>query len=157
MADNAITDDDINSGREMPELGAHYFSARRFADGLLKNVEPDVMKPVIDKIAEQLIEAVWDATKNWLLTDTEANVQGHIWEMVDRIVSAILGGEEWAVKTFALGNRYNTAKIREALVRQFPDELRTVLVAERDKQIAELKKEIARLNALVERIRNERT
>src|SRR5690606_35275413 len=83
-----------------PLLGAEYFAARDAAERFLshwhdehvEHLAEEIMKPVLDVVKER----VWDAFRDWLLIDTEYNIQGSMSRMVEISVKALIGGEKWA-------------------------------------------------------------
>lgn len=97
-------------------------------------------KPLIDKFSQQFAEKLWESVEFSLLSDTEANVQGHIWRDVEAIVEAILGGEQWIMQRYVLPDRINCEAIRATLVAMLPPEVQ-------DKRIADLETKIRNLES----------
>lgn len=133
-----FTDEDVAEGEKFLTLGPAYFDARRVAEGFMEKFEAEHFKPLIDKLTDQIRERLWDDLKDYLLGDVESNLQGEMWRMTDNCVQAILGGAQWAMNKYALGERYDCDKVREAVAKHVPVELQ-------DKRIADLEAEVARL------------
>jgi ATP-dependent Clp protease ATP-binding subunit ClpA len=138
MAYDPISAQDIHDGtrdREMV-LGPGYFAARRFAEAFMAGADQGPFKPVIEKVTKEIADELWQRVQDNLLDDH--NIHLHIWQTVDQMVKFILSGEKWAVEKYALGDRYDCAKVREAIFQHFPKELR-------DKHIDDLEKEVENL------------
>lgn len=129
-----------------PTLGAEYFEARDVANRFLshwqdehaKQLNDAIMGPVLDMIREK----VWDSFRDWLLADTEQNLQGEMRSMVERTVNALIGGENWArVKYIDMPYREGQ-KVRETLAKLYSDEIK-------DGRIRDLEAEVKRLEDLL--------
>jgi len=146
MNDDIITSDDIKTASNMHPLGPHYFSARRFAEEVMKDVEATFFEPALKKFSDELYTAMLDKTNDWLASDAEVNVQGHIWRTVDEIVKGILSGEKWIVDRYVIGSKYECGSIRTTLATHVPKRLQ-------DARIADLEEEISRLNETIKFLR----
>lgn len=146
MSDDIITSDDIKTASNMQPLGPHYFSSRRFAEEVMKDVEMKFFDPALKKFSDDIYAAVLEKVGDWLASDSEANVQGHIWRTVDEIVRGVLSGEQWIMDRYALGSKYDCATAREAIARHVPKELQ-------DARISDLEEEIKRLNETIKFLR----
>ena len=133
-----LTDADIAEGTEHLTLGPAYFAARRVCASAIEAFEAEHMAPIVKKLTDEVTDKLWDVVRDHLWSDTEYNLQGQMWRMVDDCVKALLSGEEWAVRKFALGERYDCEKVRAAVAKHIPVELQ-------DARIADLEKEVARL------------
>lgn len=138
MSDQAFTPEDIESGKECPTLGPAYFAGRRIAERSIENIKDEMFKPLLDEFCKQFCDKLWDAVRDNLLSDTELNIQGHIYRHIDDCVRYLLSGEKWAIERYALGGRYDCEKVRAAIARHVPKELQ-------DKRIAELEAELERV------------
>ena len=135
-----------------PTLGAEYFDAREAAERFLAHWQTEhaeelataIMKPVLDIVQEK----VWDAFRDFLLMDTEQNIQGYMRDMVERTVRALLTGEQWALKQYPMAQYHDGEKIREAVAKHGGEPL---LMA----RIADLEKEVARLTESLRYARRE--
>ena len=83
-----------------------------------------------------------DDLQSSLLYDTEMNLQGEMWRMVDNCVQALLTGDSWALKRYALTDRHDGEKIREAVARHIPTELQDTRVADLEKEVMRLRNDL---------------
>lgn len=139
MAYSAETTAEANSH---PSLGAEYFAAREAAERFLAHWQEEhaeqlaeaIMKPVLDAVQDK----VWDAFRDWLLSDTEQNAQTEMKRMVEDSVMALIGGEKWANRKYISPEGYRTEKVRETLAKLYSDEIK-------DGRIRDLEIEVERL------------
>lgn len=123
-------------------LGAEYFAAREAAERFLVHWQQEhaeqlaeaIVKPVLDAVQEK----VWDAFRDWLLSDAEMNAQTAMRRMVEDSVLALIGGEKWANVKYISPEGYRTEKVRETLSKLYSDQIK-------DGRIADLEAEVARL------------
>lgn len=142
--------DIVEKANEHPNLGAEYFAAREASERFLQHwqeehaekLAEEIMKPVLDAVKER----VWDAFRDWLLLDTEYNLQLTMSRMVEDSVKALIGGDKWANVKYISPDGYRTEKVRETLAKLYSDEIK-------DGRIADLEKEIERLRAEVDSYR----
>jgi hypothetical protein len=134
--------DEIEQGTEMPNLGPAYFAARKSAEKFMAAFEAEHFKPMIDKFAQDFRDAMWSDVTAFFLSDTESNLQGEMWRHADNMVKHILAGEDWAIKKFVLGERYDCEKVRAAVAKQVPTELQDARVADLEAQLARLKSDL---------------
>jgi len=146
MSDEAITSEDFQKGLEEPSLGPHYFSSRRFAEEIMKDVETTFFADALKKFSDELYRAMLEKTDDWLASDAEANMQSHIWRTIDDIVKGILSGEKWIVDRYALGSKYECERIRTTLAKHIQKELQ-------DARIADLEAEVKRLQENIDWLR----
>lgn len=142
-----FTDDDLRQGQEHPALGPAYFAAQRVMAGAMaafqaEHVEEHV-KPVIKRAADDLYEQLMRATKDYLWSNAEMNLQGEMWRMVDQIVKALLSGEGWALKKYALGERYDCEAVRATIARLVPEELQAARIADLEQEVKRLADQVA--------------
>lgn len=137
-----FTDENIAEGEKSPTLGPAYFCSRDVVERAMAGVQSSDFKPILDSIVKQISDHVWTKMHDHLLVDTEMNLQGAMWSQVDDMVKHILAGEKWAMEKFALGARYDCEAVREAVARYVPAELQDARVADLEKQVAELKKDV---------------
>lgn len=119
-------------------LGPHYTISREFAERIMSGDHESGLAEIIDKAAKDFRDKLTDSVQWSVMNDAECNVQGEIWREVDDIVTAILGGEQWALQRHVLGDRYDCEKIRETIARMIPDELYARRIAEMEKRIGQL-------------------
>ncbi len=133
-----IEQEHIEEAASYQNLGPTYFAAQAIANRYMAQFEAEHFKPLADTFAEQFRDKLWGDLYAWLLADTESNLQSAMWRMVDDCVKAILSGEGWAMKRYALGEKYECDKVRETVAKHIPAELQ-------DKRVADLEKENKRL------------
>lgn len=138
-----FTDEHIAEGVKMPTLGPAYFCSREVIERAMAGVQSSDFKPMLDSIMKQITDHVWEKMHDHLLSDTEMNLHGAMWRQVDDMVKHIMAGERWAMDKFALGERYDCEAVRAAVARHVPAELQDARVADLEKQIEQLKKDIA--------------
>lgn len=136
MSDITFTDDDIAQGVSYPSLGPEYFASRRFAEGVMAKFEADHLKPIIESIADQVRDKLWDDARDWLLSDTESNVQGAVREMVNGTVDALLTGKEWAMNRYPYADYSRGEEIRAAVAKHGGEELLMRRIADLEAEIA---------------------
>jgi len=146
----AYSEEITKQANEHPTLGGEYFAAREAAERFLKHWQEEhaeqlaeaIMKPVLNEIKER----VWDAFRDWLLSDTEYNAHLTMSRMVEDSVMALIGGDKWANVKYISPEGYRTEKVRETLAKLYSDEIK-------DGRIADLEKEVARLNDTIRFLR----
>ena len=129
-----------------PTLGAEYFAAREAAERFLKHWQEEhaeqlaeaIVKPVLDAVQER----VWDAFRDFLLSDTEQNVEGEMRRMVENSVRALIGGEKWSSQKYIEYPHREGQKVRETLAKLYSDEIK-------DGRIRDLESEVKRLNETI--------
>ena len=136
----------LDQGANYPGLGPHYFAARKTAEEFMAKFEPEHFEPLIKKAADAFYSSLQSSLEDCLLSDVESNIQGTIWRQIDDSVRALLGGERWALDRYALGERYDCDKIREAVAKHIPAELQ-------EKRVADLEAENKRLHEDNENLR----
>ena len=129
-----------------PTLGAEYFAAREAVERFLSHWQEEhaeqlaeaIVKPVLDAVQEK----VWDAFRDFLLSDTEQNVEGEMRRMVENSVRALIGGEKWASLKYIEYPYREGQKVRETLAKLYSDEIK-------DGRIRDLEAEVKRLNETI--------
>ena len=139
MESEVFTDDDLRRAATAPTLGPAYFASRRMAEALMEGCEPAPFAAVVKKCVDEIQTAVYQHAEDWMRSDMEDNLRLHMSQMVERTVTALLTGEEWAMRQYPLSQYHDGEKIREAVAKHGGDAL---LMA----RIADLEKEVARLN-----------
>ena len=137
--DDVFTADDLQQAEHYGTLGPAYFAARRAAESLMAGVESEPLKRVLTKCADELTQGIYAYVEDGMRGDLERNLQGHIDNMVQRTVRALLTGDEWAMKQYPLAQYHDGEAIRAAVAKHGGEPL---LMA----RIADLEKENVRLN-----------
>lgn len=145
--DPIITEQDWVSIKDNFGLGPHYTTAHRIADAAIATFEVETIKPIVDKAVSDFADKLWDLVRDSLIDDTQQNIQGHCWRMVDEIVTALLGGNEWAVKRYVLQDRYDIQKTRTTLAESIKEQLQNVCYVDALRELKDARAEIERLKA----------
>ena len=133
-----FSDKSIAESQKYETLGPAYFEAREIVDKHMAKFEPEHFKPLIESFTKQLQETLLDSLHNHLLTDTEMNLHGSMYRMVDDCIEAILSGDVWALKRYALG-KYNQEAVRQAVAKYIPQEIQDARIADLEKEVASLR------------------
>ena len=134
--------DEIEEGSKHITLGPAYFAARKIAERFMADFEAEHFKPMIDEFSKRFRDELWSNISDWLLSDTESNLQGAMWRQADAMVGHLLAGDHWAMEKFALGARYDCGKIRKAVAEHIPRELQDARIADLEEEVARLKKDV---------------
>lgn len=137
-----FTDEHIAKGIQAPTLGPAYFCSREVVERAMEGVQSSDFKPMVDGVVKTISDHIWEKVQDHLLADTEMNLQGAMWNQVDAMVKHLLAGEEWAMKKFLLGERYDCDKIRRTVAQHVPKEIQDARVADLEKEVARLKDEL---------------
>lgn len=146
ITDPAFLPEDFDDGYSR-SLGPAYFAARRKAKEFMAAFEAEHFEPMVKKFTDQFYDDARSEFENYLLSNIEDNLQTHIWRAVDGTVDALLGGNEWALERYVLGDRYDAKATRAEVAKLVPAELQDI-------RVAELEAKVAELTADLERIRN---
>lgn len=136
-----INENDVVQGQDNT-LGPGYFSARRFAVSFVSGMKEEQFKPIIEKITKDIHTELWNKIADSMIYDIENSVQFHIWQTVDDIVKYLLGGTKWAMDKYALGERYDCDKVREAIAKHIPRELQEARIVDLEEENKKLKDEL---------------
>lgn len=139
MADLTFTDEDIAIG---PVLGPEYRASQRFAEGVMADFQEEHLQPIIKMVADQVQDKLWDVARDWLLQDTETNVQGAVRDMVNQTVDALLTGKEWAMQRYPYADYSRGEEIRKAVAQHGGDELLMRRIADLEAEVAKQKETI---------------
>jgi hypothetical protein len=129
----SFTDDDIAVG---PVLGPEYRASNRLAEAMLVKFEAEHLKPLVEKVADEFRDKLWDDVRDWLLTDTELNVGGAVRDMVEQTITALLTGKEWAMQRYPYADYSKGEEIRKAVAVHCGDTLASRRVAELEAEVA---------------------
>ena len=144
---DVYTDEITAEADKYPNLGAEYFAAREAAERFMahwteqhaEQFAEAIIKPVMDQVTEK----VWDTFRDFLMSDTEQNIQTEMYRMVEASVRALIGGEKWANVKYISPEGYQTDKVRETLAKLYSDQIK-------DGRIADLEAEVTRLKQSLE-------
>lgn len=133
----------LKEGEEHPALGPHYFSARAAADEFMAMFEPEHFGPLVKRFADEFYSKALEHFENFLLSDTESNLQGAIWRGIDDSVEALLSGEKWALERYAINIRSHSGdEIRAAIAKLIPAEIQNARIADLEKEVARLTEQL---------------
>jgi hypothetical protein len=133
MEDLTFTDHDIAIG---PVLGPEYRASLRWAGALTQKLDPEVIKPIIDKACDELRDAIWTATTDWLVDDSENNSAGAVRYMVEQTVQALLTGKEWAMSRYPYADYSKGEEIRAAVAKHGGEKLLMARIADLEATVA---------------------
>lgn len=122
-------------------LGPAYFDGKDVADKIVEKFQADHFKPMIKDFGDKFSEYLWDNVSNYLLSDTESNIQGEISRIVDYSIEGLLKGDEWAIKKYVM-QKYRADEIRAAIAKHIPVELRDRRIDDLEKENERLKKDL---------------
>lgn len=137
-----MTDNLLNPADEDGTLGPAYFAARRAVEQAMQPFTNEMLGPILKEATDAFYKKLQDTVESFLWLDAEMNLQGKMWRMVDETVKALLSGEEWAVKRYCLGPRYDHDKVRAATAKHIPQELQDARIADLQAENAQLAKDL---------------
>ena len=143
MSESIFTPADLSEAEQYPTLGPAYFAARRVCEEAMVAFQAEHMKPLVEAFRQKVADELWTVIEDHLWNDTESNLQGKMWSMVDDLVEGILGDHRpWIVNQYALGERYDCKSIRKALALSIKDELGAAFHADLQDENERLRKEL---------------
>ncbi len=131
----------MEKATEHPTLGPAYFEARNIVEKHMEAFQAEHFKPLLDEFSKQFSDKLWADVHDSLLSDTEMNLQGSMYRMVDDCIAALLAGDEWAIKRYALGE-YRQEPVRAAIAKHIPKEIQDARIADLEKEVARLKERV---------------
>ena len=139
---DAFTESDISDGGRHVVLGPAYFAARRVAEQLMQGVESEPLIKVLKKCADDLTNGIYTYIEDGMRSDLESNLQGHIRDMVERTVRALLTGEEWALNQYPLAKYHDGEQIRAAVAKHGGDPLLMMRIADLETEVGRLRESL---------------
>ena len=133
-----ITTEDVEQAQGYETLGPAYFAARRVAESVMAGTEVEPLKKVAAKVVDEIRDAVYQYVEDHMRSDMESNLQGHLVDMVDSTVKALLTGEQWAMNRYPLSARYDAVDVRAACAKHGGDALLMARIADLEKRVTEL-------------------
>ena len=128
-----FTDDDVAVG---PVLGPEYRASNRLAEAILAKFEAEHLKPLVEKVADEFRDKLWDDVRDYLLQDTELNVGGAIRDMVSQTIEALLTGKEWAMQRYPYADYSRGEEIRKAVAKHAGDNILSLRIVELETDLA---------------------
>lgn len=139
-----FNEDDVSA--DCKTVGPEYFASRRLAEAMMRKFEAEHLKSIVDMISTAVSDKLWDDVRDYLLQDTESNIQGAVENMVQQTIDALLTGKEWAMRRYPYAEYSRGEEIRKAVAVHGGD----VLLAQR---IQDLEAELAKVNATIKWLR----
>ncbi len=133
-----VTSADVASAENYSVLGPAYFSARRVAEKVMAGVESEPLQKVATKVIDEIRDAIYEYVEDHMRSDMESNLQGHLVDMVDSTVKALLTGEDWAMNRYPLSTRYDAVEVRAACAKHGGEPLLMARISDLEKRVAEL-------------------
>lgn len=141
MADDVFTADDLAKADEYDGLGPAYFAARHVCEGAMEAFQAEHMEPLLKDASDKFYKKLLDAVQEHLWSNAEMNLQSRMYQMVDRTVHALLGGEDWAIKRYVFG-RYDCVATRAAVAKLIPKELQDARIADLEAELGKLRSDL---------------
>lgn len=138
VTDRGIVAEDIEAAENYQTLGPAYFAARRVAERVMAGVEAEPLQKVAEKVVDDIRTAVYEYVEDHMRSDMESNLQGHLVDMVDSTVKALLTGVEWAMNRYPLSKQYDAVEVRAACAKHGGEPLLMARIADLEKRVAEL-------------------
>jgi DNA-binding transcriptional regulator GbsR (MarR family) len=138
---NAMEQAYLDKAENYPGLGPHYFAARDAVEQFMAKFEPEHFAPLLKKFTDSFYEQMLESLQASLMFDLESNLQSHLWRGIDDSVKALMTGERWALERYALGERWDHEKIREAVAKHIPAELQDARIKDLEAEVDRLRKD----------------
>lgn len=116
-------------------LGPEYFASQRLAADIMQKFDAEHLKPLVEKVADEFREKLWDDVRDWLLCDAEINVHGAVRDMVEQTINALLTGKEWAMQRYPYANFSRGEEIRKAVAAHGSDKLLMARIADLEAEL----------------------
>lgn len=139
---DVFTEADFVDAKQHEILGPAYFAARRVAEALMQGVESEPLAKVLRKCADDLTNGIYEYIEDGMRADLESNLQGHIRDMVERTVRALLTGEEWALNQYPLAKYHDGEQIRAAVAKHGGEPLLMMRIADLETEIGRLRESL---------------
>ena len=137
-----FTAEEIAFGEQHPSLGPEYEGARNAAEAFMSKFEAEYFKSLIDQFADAFRDKLWTDLADWLIGDTESNLQSEMRRMVEGSVNALLTGEQWAFNRYPLAKYHDGEKVRKAIAAHIGDEIAKARIADLEKDISSLREQL---------------
>lgn len=115
--------------------------AHALTEKVMAQFQAEHFKPLLKTIADHVTEHLWDIFRDSIIEDTEQNIAGHIRYRVEESVKALLSGNEWAIKKYALAG-YDPDGIRKAIAAHIPKEIQDLRMKELEAENKRLREAI---------------
>jgi hypothetical protein len=130
--------------RHYPTIEPEWTHGHEKAAQVLKQFEAEHFKPILKTLSDAMTEHLWDIFRNYLLSDTESNLECYMRQRIERSVQALLGCEQWVVEKYVM-DKYDSGKqIRKTLAALIPRELQEARIADLEAELANVQEELQR-------------
>jgi hypothetical protein len=127
---------DAELSADYPVLEPEWTRGRQKAEVVMQQFQAEHFKPILKTLSDAMTEHLWDLFRDYLLTDTESNLEGHMRHRIECSVKALLGGEQWAVNKYIMDQYDSGKQIRATLAALIPKELQDARIADLEAQLA---------------------
>lgn len=137
-----ITKEHIEKAKDYKNLGPVYFSAQDAAKRFIDQWKIEHLEPLVEDICKGIQQKIWRDFEDWLLCDTECNLQSRIKNMVDDVVEAIISGEEWALNRYVLAQSYSGERVRKGIFENAAEPIINQRIKDLEKELERAKKDL---------------
>lgn len=138
-----FTAEDLAEGAAYQSLGPEYFAARRVSQEFMAKFKEEHFKPLVDEFTDQFRDKLWSDICDYLIADTENNIQSSVCRMVEGTIQALLTGEEWAMKRYPYCDYRDGEKIRKRIAEHSGDEIARRRIADLEAENKRLSSDLA--------------
>jgi len=128
------TEDETLQSKKYRNLPPLYFRARAISEKFFEDQEVDVFQPLAQNVAGLVYGAINDHICEWLLSDTENNLQTAIQQAVEAEISNILTGGECR---YIDGDA--ARHVRESIFQKYGDQLRNDRIKDLEERVERLR------------------
>ena len=140
--DNIFTVEELAFGEQHPALGPEYEGARNAAEAFMAKFEAEHFKPLVDQFADAFRDKLWSDLSDWLIGDTESNLQSEMRRMIEGTVNALLSGEQWALNRYVMSGYHDGEKIRKAVALHIEEEVAKARITDLEKEVTRLREQL---------------
>lgn len=125
-----------------PTIEPEWTRGHEKAEQVIAQFEAEHFKPILEKLSDAMSERLWNLLRDYLLSDTESNIEGHMRHRIESSVQALLGAERWAVDKYVM-DKYDAGKdIRKTLAALIPQELQDARINDLETELAKLRNDL---------------
>ena len=129
---------------DYPNLEPERTRGRQKAEAVMQQFQAEHFKPLLKTLSDAMTEHLWDIFRDYLLSDTESNLEGHMRDRIERSVQALLGAERWVVNKYVMDQYDSGKQIRATLATLIPKELQDARIADLEAELASTKADLRR-------------
>lgn len=139
MTEYQYSAEEMEFGEEHETLGPDYERARRVSERAMAAFKDKHFESLVDDFRKEFVDRLWSDISDYLISDTEMNLQSEIRQVADSSIYALLHGHRGYAQRYVLGDNHQARKVRETIFEQFKDEIVEKGIQERDEEIKRLK------------------